>query len=165
MLYGILKRFFPRPAAVVGTPLMFILSLVTTATAVAVLSMPMTTGQAIAHGDSVASEPAPGAFSINAAHWDKNHRYKRIVIEGLGTRGQAVTVTNADTGTSVGTTSVRYTKWRVRQENPQTIPCRVRALSSNGETAEKAIDNALPDCDSGVNVPSAATIPEPQVSQ
>ena len=90
MLYGILKRFFSRPAAVVETPLMFVLCLATTAMAVTVLIMPMTSGQAIAHNSGAVAAPAPGAISITSAHWNKEHRYKRFVVEGMGSRGQAV---------------------------------------------------------------------------
>lgn len=162
MLYGILKRFFSRPAAVVETPLMLVLSLAITVIAVAVLTMPVSSGQAIAHDGGVAANPAPGAFSINSARWDKDSYYKRIVVEGLGRRGQVIAVTNADTGASVGTTTVRYTKWRVRQDNPQRIPCRVRALTSNGETAEKAIDNAPSDCVGGINVQPTAPVLVPR---
>ena len=160
MLFNIIKRLFLRTVAVIETPFMFVLSLATTSVAAAMLTMPVSSAQAIAHNSSVAAKPAPGAFIINSARWDKDSYYKRIVIEGMGRRGQVIAVTNANTGASVGETIVRYTKWRVRQDNPQQIHCRIRALTSNGESAEKAVEGAPSNCAGGANMQPAAPVPQ-----
>ena len=75
---------------------------------------------------SVQASSNGSGFDIDRARWDDN----RLEVRGNGDRGQTVTVTNADTGAFVGDDRVDSGEWRVRVENPPSVPCRVRATQS-----------------------------------
>ena len=86
-------------------------------------------------------------FRIEETKWDAEKN--RIQVKGKGRNGRTVTVTNADTGALVGSDQVDDDKWRVRQYSPASVPCRVRAEQSNGDSDEKNIKDAPADCDDG----------------
>ncbi len=88
-------------------------------------------------------------FIIEEAKWDA--RKNRLEVKGQGLDGENVVVSNADTGESVGMDEVDHGKWRVRDEDPATIPCRVSAVQSDGQSAEIAVKDA-PNCDDGGGV-------------
>jgi len=90
-------------------------------------------------------------FEIKEAKWDDENN--RIKVKGNGRNGRTVTVTNADTGAPVGTDVVDDDEWRVRQYNPSSIPCRVRAEQSGGRSAEKNVEDAPSNCDDGGSTP------------
>lgn len=107
---------------------------------------------------AIADPDGGSGFTIDDAKWDVGKN--RIEVKGKGKEGETVTVTNADTGTFVGDDSVdKKDKWKVRQYDPTTVPCRVRAEQSDGQFAEQALRNAPADCDDGGTPP-----PIPNVS-
>ena len=89
-------------------------------------------------------------FIIEEAKWDA--RKNRIEVKGQGLDDENVVVSNADTGESVDEDVVDHGKWSVRQENPATIPCRVSAVQSDGQSAERDVKDAPADCDDGGGV-------------
>ena len=75
-------------------------------------------------------------FQIDSARWDEERN--QLQVRGEGDRREDVTVTNADTGAFIGEDDVsRRGNWRVRVDNPSSVPCRVRAEQTDGETDEK----------------------------
>ncbi|NOQ90667.1 MAG: PKD domain-containing protein [Gammaproteobacteria bacterium] len=116
-------------------------------------------------GAANAARSGSDSFTIEGAKWDA--RKNRIEVKGRGNDGQTVTVTNAgDINKVIGEDAVDHDKWRVRSENPASIPCRVRAEQSDGKSAEKDVSNAPADCDDGgtpppVNNPPVCTIDTP----
>ncbi len=94
---------------------------------------------------------AGDGFTIEAAKWDDERN--RITVKGKGDDGRTVSVTNADTGLLLGSDDVDDEKWRVRKRNPSSVPCRIRAEQSNGESAEKNVKYAPADCDDGGGTP------------
>jgi len=90
-------------------------------------------------------------FRIDEAKWDA--RKNRIEVKGRGADGETVTVTNAgNINIVIGDDVVDGDKWRVRDENPASVPCRVRAEQSDGQSAEMDVSNAPADCDDGGGV-------------
>ena len=85
------------------------------------------------------------SFKIKEAKWDKDKN--RLTIKGKGDKNRDITVTNADTGTFIGTDEVDDGKWRVRISDPASVPCRVRAEQSDGQSDEKDVKDAPDDCD------------------
>ncbi len=86
-------------------------------------------------------------FKIEEAKWDDEKN--RLTVKGKGDNGKTVTVSNVDTTAFVGDDEVDDDKWRVREYNLTTIPCRVRAEQSDGLTAEKDVEDAPANCDDG----------------
>jgi len=90
-------------------------------------------------------------FIIEKAKWDADKN--RIEVKGRGSDGQTVTVTNAaNIDIVIGEDVVDDDKWRVRDKNPASIPCRVRAEQSDGQSDEMDVRNAPADCDDGGGV-------------
>ena len=88
---------------------------------------------------------------IDEAKWDASKN--RIEVKGRGADGETVTVTNAgNINIVIGDDVVDGDKWRVRDENPASVPCRVRAEQSDGQSAEMDVSNAPADCDDGGGV-------------
>ena len=73
----------------------------------------------------------------------------RLEVTGTGTRRQTVTLTNSATDFVLGSDRVSRVDWLVRNDAPETVPCRVRATQSNGEVNERNVVNAPADCDDG----------------
>ena len=98
---------------------------------------------------------ADDEFKIDSAKW--NRERNRIEVDGKGRDNRTVTVTNAATGALVGTDQVDGSDWHVRQYDPASIPCRVRAVQSSrygeGRSDEKRVENAPSDCDDGGGTP------------
>ncbi len=87
-------------------------------------------------------------FKIEKAEW-KNEKDKIVVI-GKGQNGNSVTLKNADTLSSIGSTSVNDGKWRVVVKAPSSVPCSIRAEQSDGKLSEKKdVDHAPSNCDDG----------------
>ncbi len=93
------------------------------------------------------------AFSIEEAKWD--HEKHRLTVKGKGSNDRTVTVSNADTGSVVGKDTVNDDKWKVRERNPDSIPCRVRAVQADGQSADKTVKDAPSNCDDGNGQPPA----------
>ncbi len=94
---------------------------------------------------------AYAAVQIDRARWDSDRN--RLTVRGTGDGNQTVTVTNADTGALVGSDQVDGGDWRVRVTNPASVPCRVRATQSNGDTDVRDVSSAPADCDDGGGAP------------
>ena len=77
----------------------------------------------------------------------------RLIMKGEGKDGETVTVTNAGTGDVLGSRTVSDHKWRLVKRNPASIPCRVQAEQSDGQVAERDVDNAPADCVGGSTYP------------
>jgi hypothetical protein len=90
-------------------------------------------------------------FRIDEASWDDEKN--RLQVKGKGDKYKTVTVTNADTGEFIADKFIRDDEWRIRVYDLTSIPCRVRAEQSNGETDEKKVKNAPSDCDDGGGTP------------
>ncbi|HEX8979155.1 MAG TPA: Calx-beta domain-containing protein [Parasulfuritortus sp.] len=84
-------------------------------------------------------------FTITNASWSGEHN--RLYVAGNGTAGDSVTIANADTGATLGTTTVsNSSSWSARFSNLTAVPCRVRATQSNGNVAEAFVSNAPSSC-------------------
>ena len=88
------------------------------------------------------SGAALASFEIKEAKWESGDNL--LVVKGKCDRRSDVTVTNADTGASVGSTRCRE-EWKVETDysnNMSAVPCRVSAVQErDGEVDERtAID-------------------------
>jgi PKD repeat protein len=70
-------------------------------------------------------------------------------VSGSGTRGETVTLSNADTTVFLGSDTVGRDGWSVEIRHPGSVPCRVFALQSDGQFAERDVRRAPSDCDAG----------------
>ena len=86
-------------------------------------------------------------FIIEEAKWDDEKL--RITIKGKGQDGKDVTVLNAATNNTIGTDEVDDEKWRVREYNLTSVPCRVKAVQSDGRSDEVRVKEAPDNCDNG----------------
>lgn len=112
----------------------------------------LTVNTVIAGDDHDDEKGSHSAFTISEAKWDSDKN--RIKVKGKGKKDETVTVTNADTGVLVGDDDVnRKGKWKVRQYNPTSVPCKVRAEQSDGQSAVMALKHAPADCDDGGGTP------------
>jgi hypothetical protein len=100
-------------------------------------------------------------FKIKRASWSSEK--SRLLVRGEGQDDRDVTLTNAGSGAVIGSDEVDDEKWRVVKRNPSSIPCRVRAAQSDGQTAERDVSGAPADCDAGgpVNNPPVCVIDAP----
>lgn len=105
---------------------------------------------------------ASDGFKIEEAKWDDERN--RFTVKGKGDNGRTVSVTNADTGLLIGSDDVDDEKWRVRKRNPSSVPCRIHAEQSNGESAEKDVKDAPSDCDDGGVTPPPPPPPGGDIS-
>lgn len=90
---------------------------------------------------------AGDGFKIEEAKWDDEK--SRLKVKGKGKDGLTVTLSNASTANSLGTTEVDDEKWKFRINNPASVPCRVKVEQSDGKVAEKNVEDAPSDCDDG----------------
>lgn len=86
-------------------------------------------------------------FTIEEAKW--NSEKSRIIIKGKGQNGKAVTVSNAATNNTIGTDEVNGKEWRIREYDIASVPCRVKAVQTDGRSAEKDVKEAPNNCDDG----------------
>ncbi len=76
--------------------------------------------------------PAKDPLKITKASWDAKKTL--LSVEGVGGKGNIVTVYNADTGKQLGAASVGLDrKWKFQQKKPSPVPKRLRAQSA-GQT-------------------------------
>jgi hypothetical protein len=98
------------------------------------------------------AEGSGSNFVIKKAEWDVGKN--RLEVKGRGLKGETVTVSNADTGVFIGDDEVnKKSKWKVKDRDPASVPCRVRAVQSDGKSAERDVKNAPADCDDGGTPP------------
>jgi len=100
-------------------------------------------------GPALADRPegGSGVFTIDSASWSQ--RRQTLTVSGRGTRGETVTVSNADTSAIIGSDRVGRSGWSVEARNPASVPCRVFASQSDGQFAERNVSGAPNDCDAG----------------
>jgi len=87
-------------------------------------------------------------LTIKEAKWESGDR--RLVVKGEGPREATIVIKNANTGATLGSTRSDDEgdgEWRFRKEM-SSPPCRVRA-EANGQSAERAVQNAGSTCDGG----------------
>ncbi|MBC8212100.1 MAG: cytochrome C [Gammaproteobacteria bacterium] len=90
-------------------------------------------------------------FSIEEAKWDREK--SRLEVKGKGRSGRTVIVSNDGSNEFLGSTEVDDKEWRVRISNPAIVPCRVKAVQSDGRSDDQRVRNAPRDCDQGVPPP------------
>ncbi|MCW8932418.1 MAG: hypothetical protein OQL19_19555 [Gammaproteobacteria bacterium] len=98
--------------------------------------------------DSSSGEPPlaeDNKFIIEEAKWDDEKL--RITIKGKGQDGRDVIVYNVATNSPIGTDGVDDEKWRVREYNLVSVPCRIKAVQSDGRSEEKQVEDAPDNCD------------------
>jgi post-segregation antitoxin (ccd killing protein) len=86
-------------------------------------------------------------FAITRASWSTDNG-GILSVAGTGTTDRRVTVSNAASGTVLGSAQVDSGRWSVRVSRPSPVPCRVRAIQSDGATAERDVDNRPANCGS-----------------
>ena len=90
-------------------------------------------------------EGAATSLRIDRARWDGGDA--RLEVRGDKSRAADVTVVNAfDPSQVLGSARLDDSEWRVRTRAPSPVPCRVRALGSDGQVRERAVDGAPADC-------------------
>jgi hypothetical protein len=88
------------------------------------------------------------SFKLDEARWDEKEN--RLKVKGKGSESETVTVSNAGSGVFIGDDKVnKDSKWEVKVKNLSTVPCRVRAEQSDGQSAEKDVKDAPANCDEG----------------
>ena len=93
-------------------------------------------------------------FSIEEAKWDREK--SRLQVKGKGRSGRTVVVSNDRSGQLLGSTEVDDREWRVRIYDPAIVPCRVKAVQSDGRSDDKRVKDAPRNCDQGVPPPPPA---------
>lgn len=100
----------------------------------------------------VGEATAEDEFKIEEAKWDDEKA--RLTIKGKGTDdGLTVVVSNANSNVVIGSDEVDDGKWRLRKYGPSSVPCRVAATQSDGQRAERGVEDAPSDCDDGSGTP------------
>ena len=97
--------------------------------------------------DSEEDSKEDPSFYIEEAVWDEDD--EKLKIKGKGDDDQLVTVTNAASDKVIGTDEVDDEKWRVREKEPSSVPCRVKAVQQDGQSDEIEVEDAPSDCDGG----------------
>ncbi|MEJ2693146.1 MAG: hypothetical protein P8166_08845, partial [Candidatus Thiodiazotropha sp.] len=64
------------------------------------------------------------------------------MVRGDGRRGETVAVSNAATSALIGDDRVGRDGWKVEVRHPDSVPCRVFARQSDGQTAERDVSGA-----------------------
>ncbi len=111
------------------------------------ISLFLLLGAAPAFADRPDGDSGGNAFSIDSARWSE--RRQQLVVSGRGTRDANVTVSNAATSVFIGSDRVGRNGWSVEVRNPASVPCRVLAVQSDGQSAESDVSGAPSDCDAG----------------
>jgi hypothetical protein len=86
-------------------------------------------------------------LAINSA--SSGNSLNRFIVSGWATTSTDVTVVNAyDTDQVLGSdgTGRWGVYWAIWDYSPSPVPCRVRAIGSDGQTVERDVSNAPPDC-------------------
>ncbi len=105
--------------------------------------------------DEGSSDSGSSSLTIGAS-WDQ--RRSRLYARGSKSRSATVTLVNAfDLSQVFGSDNdTRDRSWRVSDRRPAPVPCRVRAIQSDGQTVEGNVRNAPADC-----APKDGTNPPP----
>ncbi|HEB83278.1 MAG TPA: hypothetical protein ENJ11_10490, partial [Gammaproteobacteria bacterium] len=96
------------------------------------------------------SKDSATTFKIKEAKWESGDN--KLEVKGKGTEDETVTVSNAATGGVIGDDKVDDDdKWKVKARHLASVPCRIRAEQSDGQSAEMDVKDAPADCDDGNN--------------
>jgi len=106
---------------------------------------------------------ADDTFQISDATWSDEKN--RLEVNGKGINNLTVTLSNASTSLLLGSDIVASEEWRVKNDSPSSVPCRVRATQSDGVSDEKNVSNAPPDCDAGGTPPGDGSVSINSTSQ
>ncbi len=90
-------------------------------------------------------------FKIKETKWDREKQ--RLLVKGVGQRGNKVVVTGTGSTTQLGSTSIREEEWKIRVRNLSSVPCNVTATQSDGRTYAKSVKNAPRNCSNGETTP------------
>ncbi len=108
-------------------------------------------GMALADDDKKRDSRDGGSSSsqltLDKASWDS--REKRLSVSGHGKSRANVSLVNAYAlWQKLGEDTVdrQDGTWSVSKDKPSPVPCRVRAIQADGQTAERAVDKAPSDC-------------------
>ena len=96
------------------------------------------------------------SLTIKKAKWEKGDG--RLIVKGEGPARQQVVITDTETQVVLGTIRIREKEWRLRVSNPSSVPCRVSATTSQGESAERKVKDAPSNCGGITNLPPDGTI-------
>ncbi|HYN76444.1 MAG TPA: PKD domain-containing protein, partial [Lamprocystis sp. (in: g-proteobacteria)] len=96
-------------------------------------------------------------LTIDSASWSSKDA--RLRVSGKGTTGSRVTLVNAYAPSqTLGTNDPGSTgSWSISKSRPSPVPCRVRAVQANGQTAERTVSNAPTSCSPKAPVNAAPT--------
>ncbi len=91
------------------------------------------------------SPDTSSAFTIRDAVWKSEKR--QLIVTGERNSDLAITLVNAsDPGQLLGRDGDDEDDWRVRSRRPSPVPCRVRAISEDGNSIETAVRRAPSNC-------------------
>ncbi len=101
------------------------------------------------------SQADSNQFKIDEAKWDQEK--SRLKVKGNGRNGLDVTVSNAVSGNTIGSDQVDDDEWKVKVYSLTAVPCRIKAMQSDGVFAEADVKYAPADCgnDNGTTPPAA----------
>ena len=113
-------------------------------------------------GQALADDEGGGSSSITISTAEWRSRENRLDVSGTGNRRRSVTVVNAyDPSQVLGSNEIGYSGWSIRDYRPSPVPCRVRAIQSDGQTAERNVggapDSCAPKAPGGGNTPPTAS--------
>ena len=101
--------------------------------------------QADKRSSNQAVSAAAIALTIDSTSWSSKDA--RLRVSGKGTSGSRVTLVNAYApAQTLGTTDPSNGSWSISKSRPSPVPCRVRAVQANGQTAERTVSNAPSSC-------------------
>ncbi len=109
-----------------------------------------------------AAQASSGTLKITEAKWKAEKH--RLEVEGKGKKGLEVVVSSAaDPSQVLGSARLKDKEWEVEARNPVPVPCRIRVEQSDGQVAERSVENAPADCapkpgGGGGGTPIAGTI-------
>ena len=103
--------------------------------------------QAFSDDDDDDDDGLSRSVIIERASWDSDEQ--RLRASGEGASESQVTLVNAygpEQRLGRDETEDDDGSWSIREEGPRPVPCRVRVIQSDGQTAERDVDRAPSDC-------------------
>jgi len=105
---------------------------------------------------------ADSTFKIEETKWISEKQ--RLEIKGKGSSGLSVNLTNAASSLLLGTDSIVSNEWSIQINELEAVPCRVKALQSDGAVDEKNVKNAPDNCNLSDTLPPTSPPPSGEVS-
>jgi len=94
-------------------------------------------------------------FKISEAKWDDEKA--RLKVKGEGRNARTIRLFNAASMQQLGSDIVDDDEWKIELYNLTAIPCRVKVTQSDGQAAEKNLEDAPSSCSDS----STGTLPPP----